>query len=118
MAKYFTADEFRCKCGCGEVKVNDRLLDLLDKVREMYGKPMMVTSGYRCPTYNAQVGGVDGSAHTKGTAADISCSFGNDRFRMVKAALAVGCLRIGIGKDFIHMDVDRDLPQAVIWLYS
>ena len=51
---------------------------LLDPLRELYGEPIIVQSGYRCPTLNALVGGVPDSAHVDGLAADIS-SVGNDR---------------------------------------
>ena len=58
------------------VKLNT-LISALDKIREQYGKPITVTSGYRCPELNRAVGGAvnpDGtpkSQHTKGQAADL-----------------------------------------------
>lgn len=45
--------------------------NVLDPVRERYGKPIRVNSGYRCPIHNRTVGGVPGSQHVKGEAADI-----------------------------------------------
>ena len=45
---------------------------LLDPLREMYGKPITVTSGYRSPKVNSAVGGSATSEHKKGMAADIS----------------------------------------------
>ena len=45
--------------------------NVLDPLREAYGKPIVVTSGYRCPKLNRAVGGVARSQHTKGEAADI-----------------------------------------------
>lgn len=44
---------------------------VLDPLREAYGKPIIVTSGYRCPKLNAAVGGAASSQHVKGEAADI-----------------------------------------------
>ena len=44
---------------------------VLDPLREVYGKPICVTSGYRCATLNKRVGGVTGSQHVKGEAVDI-----------------------------------------------
>lgn len=44
---------------------------VLDPLREAFGKPIYVTSGYRCPRLNAAVGGVANSNHMKGLAADI-----------------------------------------------
>lgn len=50
---------------------------LLQPLRDLYGKPLMVTSGYRNPQLNKLVGGVPTSQHTKGEAADLMPS-GND----------------------------------------
>lgn len=51
--------------------LNDLVVNVLDPLREAYGKPIRVTSGYRCPRLNKAVGGVDNSQHIKGQAADI-----------------------------------------------
>ena len=76
--KYFRTKEFECKCGqCSmpsDVQANIEALvnNVLDPVREAYGKPIYVNSGYRCEKYNAAVGGVPRSQHMLGQAADIS----------------------------------------------
>lgn len=44
---------------------------VLDPLRRLHGKPIFITSGYRCPKLNDLVGGVSNSWHTKGNAADI-----------------------------------------------
>jgi hypothetical protein len=44
---------------------------LLDPLREAWGGPLVVTSGYRCPELNKAVGGSETSAHTAGWAADL-----------------------------------------------
>lgn len=44
---------------------------VLDPLREWYGKPIYVNSGYRCPELNKVVGGVENSYHVSGCAADI-----------------------------------------------
>ncbi|MDE6464357.1 MAG: peptidase M15 [Muribaculaceae bacterium] len=50
-----------------------RLADaVLDPLREAYGKPVKVNSGYRCPKLNRAVGGVATSHHLRGMAADIT----------------------------------------------
>lgn len=46
--------------------------DILQPIRNKYGKPIIVTSGYRCPQLNAAIGGVKTSQHLLGEAADIS----------------------------------------------
>ena len=45
---------------------------VLDPIREHWGLPIRVTSGYRCPELNEEVGGVEDSYHMDGCAADIS----------------------------------------------
>ena len=50
--------------------------NVLDPLREWYGKPIYVNSGYRCPALNKAVGGVASSQHLTGQAADIDV---NDR---------------------------------------
>lgn len=45
---------------------------VLNPVRELHGKPIYVTSGYRSPAVNKAVGGVKSSQHLKGEAADIT----------------------------------------------
>lgn len=46
--------------------------NVLDPLREAWGKPIHVNSGYRCPELNKAVGGVPASQHMKGEAADIT----------------------------------------------
>ena len=48
--------------------------DVLDPIREHWGLPIRVTSGYRCPTLNDWVGGVEDSYHMDGCAADITAT--------------------------------------------
>lgn len=52
--------------------LNDLVTNVLDPLREAYGKPIRVTSGYRCPRLNEAVKGVKNSQHMKGQAADIT----------------------------------------------
>lgn len=49
------------------------VLNVLQPLRDAWGKPLVVNSGYRCPALNKEVGGVPTSQHCKGEAADISC---------------------------------------------
>ena len=84
--KWFSMNEFECHCGCrmpDSAKANIVALveQVLDPARERYGKPVCVNSGYRCARHNAAVGGVVGSQHTRGEAADICC---DDNERLAK----------------------------------
>lgn len=59
------------------VKNLQELIDFLNPIREAWGSPIKVTSGYRCPQLNARVGGAKTSAHLKGFAADLQPANGN-----------------------------------------
>lgn len=68
---HFQKSEFACKCGCGYDAINYNLVSLLEDIRAHFGEnPLIVTSGCRCATHNANVGGVQGSRHVLGKAAD------------------------------------------------
>lgn len=60
------------------VKANLTMLckKLLQPIRDKYGKSIIVTSGYRCPTLNTKIGGSRTSQHMKGQAADINSGEG------------------------------------------
>lgn len=52
--------------------LDDLMWNVLDPIRRMWGKPIIVNSGYRCPKLNAAIGGSATSQHMKGEAADIT----------------------------------------------
>lgn len=70
--KHFKETEFYCpSCyNTGTTGMNPNLIKLLDAMREHFGQPITITSGYRCAAYNKKVGGISGSQHTLGNAAD------------------------------------------------
>jgi uncharacterized protein YcbK (DUF882 family) len=75
ISKHFKVKEFAQKdFRCDKVIVDTELIDVLEDIRTHFNKPVIVTSGYRTPEYNAKIGGVKNSQHTKGTAADIKVS--------------------------------------------
>ena len=80
---------------------------------------IIINSGFRCEKHNKdpKVGGSDTSSHLIGLAADIKCEYSTYRFHLLNALLKAGFKRIGIGKTFIHVDLDEAKPQSVIWLY-
>ncbi len=82
MAKYFTVAEMLKSETAENNQINntpsfeveqniEELLGVLDGLREFYGKPIRITSGYRCAELNRLVGGVPTSAHIIGYAADL-----------------------------------------------
>ena len=95
------------------------LFTLLTQLESKVGFTLHVTSGYRDPTHNKDVGGVEHSEHTydPAQAADIACPDGSSRWKLITQAIQLGCVRLGIGKDFIHIGIAVDKPQHVIWGY-
>jgi len=117
MTKNFDRSEFACKCGCGYDAINPGFVERLQKLRDMVGKALYINSGCRCPAHNAACGGVPHSSHMRGLAADISTRDGELRFKLIAAAFSTGFDRIGVGKDFVHLDIDTDLPHPRLWPY-
>lgn len=115
---YFREQEFWCRCNkCIPRDADPALVARLNAMRSDLGRPIYVVSGVRCPAQNERVGGVDGSSHLDGTAADLLCASNGERNDMLRAALKF-FTRVGIGKTFLHVDVDINKPQGVIWLYA
>ena len=85
--KWFKEKEFACKC-CGQLpplareNVKALVTEVLDPVREKFGKPVVVNGGYRCEKHNKDVGGVRNSQHLRGEAADIHCA-DNERLKQL-----------------------------------
>lgn len=82
--KYFTIKELCKSLTAIQKRINNtpnseivnnlkQLVDfILDPLRERYGKPITVNSGYRCPALNKAVNGSKTSQHVEGLAADIT----------------------------------------------
>lgn len=114
--RHFVLSEFDCPC-CGENKMRINFVLSLDEARLKAEVPFVVNSGYRCPEWNRKVGGRITSSHLVGCAADISCEDSGTRFLILSSLMDIGFNRIGIGKDFIHVDMDLTKVAYVTWLY-
>ena len=116
--KYFKPEEFKCQCGkCGHGfdMMDKQLLEMLDKLREEAGIPLVISSAYRCPEHNKAIGGVANSAHSQGKAVDIRCRDSHNRFKILKATFTVGFRRIEPKETWVHVDVATDKPQDVVF---
>ena len=71
LSEHFEVREFRCKDGSDPVFVDTELVDILEKIRTHFGKPLVITSAYRTAAHNKAVGGAAYSQHLYGKAADI-----------------------------------------------
>jgi uncharacterized protein YcbK (DUF882 family) len=117
-SKYFKEEEFKkASPACSLQDMKQDFMTLLDKTREMAKIPFIVNSAFRTVTHEKKMGRDGKSAHTQGRAADIKAIDGRSKFLIVETALKVGFTRIGVHKNFIHLDNSSDLPQKVVWLY-
>jgi len=107
LSKNFQAWEFRCHC-CGRVKVDEKLTQGLQKLRDKIARPITVTSGFRCDNHNKDVGGATNSLHLTGQAADITCDM--PILMLYYHAISIPEFRDGgVGlypdKNIVHVDV-------------
>ena len=116
MFKYFTLEEFACK-ETDENEISEEFVHALDALRHEAGFPFVITSGYRSPRHSLEAKKPNGGGqHTTGRAADIAVSDGDQRYRLVAAAIKLGFSGIGIPKSgFVHVDTRTTTP--VIWGY-
>ena len=106
--------------GSGEC-MNPELVKMLIVLQEQTGYPILenINSGARSPSHNAKVGGVRNSAHRMPTcrAVDIHVPNENVKRALAYAARDIGFKRMGIGRNFIHLDNDPSKKQYVAWGY-
>lgn len=114
MTKNFNRSEFACKCGCGFDKIDPRVVNIAQAIRDYVNVSVRINSGCRCENHNAKVGGVKGSNHTLGLAADLSCSLGAEALFLAAVNLfaedkipELAYCQWYKGKDFVHVDVGR-----------
>lgn len=76
MTKNITFKELSCRCGCSapaNVVTNLQILAfMLQRIRDHFGRPIIISSGYRCMAHNTQVGGASRSFHIQGMACDFT----------------------------------------------
>lgn len=123
LSKNFEWDEFHPDDWNVEVDepIHDQIVELCEAIRGIWGEPVVVTSGVRTKAMNDRLVNEGKaspySSHLKGLACDIYCTNSRLRWRAVNTLIANGVTRIGIGKTFIHFDIDKDKVQNVIWTY-
>lgn len=119
---YFTKEEFACKCGKCENKIDEGLISSLDELRKRVGFPLPVSSGYRCSAHNQAVSSTGPNGpHTTGRAVDLAVSHDKAYF-VLQQALRMGFTGIGVnGKGsgrFIHLDAISDpVGRPRVWSY-
>ena len=120
---HFEESEFRCRgtdC-CGNLaQMVPSFMFRLQRIRDVYRRPIIITSGYRCAVHNMQVGGAIG-VHPSGHAADIAVR-GRDCFALLTLAAAKGMTGIGVKQHgdnrFLHLDDLSGPTRPWVWGYS
>ena len=108
LSKNFTVGEFACRDGSDLILIDTELVKILQKIRDRFDTAVTINSAYRTAAYNKKIGGVTGSQHTFGTAADITLGKIEPRtvaeygvFLMPKSG------GIGLYNGFVHIDVRK-----------
>jgi uncharacterized protein YcbK (DUF882 family) len=105
--KHFKEEEFKQGHLIVFDKMEHKLLNDLDSLRELCGFGLKINSSYRSKEHNESIGGAKNSYHLKGMAVDLHCTDAIKRKYIVKNALNLG-LSVGVAKTFIHVDT-RDI---------
>jgi zinc D-Ala-D-Ala carboxypeptidase len=113
----FKLSEFACHCGCGDNQIEPYFVDVLQKLRTVYGLPIRVNSGWRCREHDSAIGGKGN--HVTGRAADLYIPRANVR-EFLSHVFSLGIPGVGVkahGPEagrMIHLDDIR----ARFWTYK
>lgn len=120
---HFSAGELSCP-HCGSLYMDPAFMEKIELVRSEFGYPMIVSSAYRCPQHDHDIGGV--GPHTTGAAMDILI-YGEPAYHLLGLFFRRGFAGIGINqakrvpysKRFVHVDDVHDLkfPRPRVWSY-
>lgn len=116
----FTRKEMACQ-HCGAEGIKPALMDKLQELRNRYGKPMRITSAYRCPQHPIEAKKSSPGAHAFGLAADVGVE-GMEAYKVLQIAFELGFTGIGVQQKgtgrFIHLDVrNGELSGPTVWSY-
>lgn len=105
ITNHFKVKEFACKDGSQIVFIDDYMVTLLEILRQKINKPIIITSGYRTPGWNAKCDGAKYSYHMRGMAADIRVNGMSPKelANKLDAIVPDGC-GIIVYKSWVHFD--------------
>lgn len=111
--KNFEPWEVACKDGSSgsrhkSLKIDEHSMDCLQRTREFMNAPLVITSAYRTPAYNARIGGAKKSQHIEAKAYDIVVGE-HDPSKLLAAGVKAGFTSFGFyeRQGFIHMDTRK-----------
>lgn len=107
ISKDFNLQEFECTGkNHRHVRVDEKLVEKLQELRNILKTPLIINSAYRCPERNKQVGGAENSQHLYGKAVDVSIENIDASIETIaEIADELGFDGIGLYNTFIHLDV-------------
>ena len=113
--EYFTDKELACRCGCGMMP-NRESCRKLYALRLLFGYPVYVYSGARCPARNKSEGGSASSQHLLGKAFDVEVPYNKDG-NLMKLAWDTGFTAVALISDGkVHLDDGHSKPTT--WNYK
>lgn len=118
----FSRSEMACQ-HCGRAEMDEDTMWKLQELRDSFGKPMRVSSAYRCPQHPIEAGKSKPGAHASGRAVDILVQ-GSDAYALIMLAMRQGWQGIGVQQKgdgrFIHLDdltSKEGWPRPTVWSY-
>ena len=115
----FSKKEFDCT-HCGANQMTPAFMAKLQALRTKYGKPLRITSGFRCAQHPIEARKIKPGAHASGCACDVGVD-GQEAHRLLKLALVAGFTGIGVNQKtsgrFIHLDTLEEAPRPNVWSY-
>lgn len=106
-----------CVPSCVEQDFNPRLVEALILAQNYAKLKFTITSGFRTQAYEREKGRNGSSSHCRRLAVDISARDSHVRYKVVASCLMAGFPRIGIGKTFVHVDLDETKAHPIIFHY-
>ena len=113
---HFSPKEISCP-HCTGIKVDTEAMDGLEEARVIYGKSILIASGYSCPTRNAEIGRKPTTSHAKGCAFDAYPLANGNLGEMIAAFHKARVLGFGMGANKLHFDWDIEKGQRA-WHYG
>jgi zinc D-Ala-D-Ala carboxypeptidase len=116
---HFSEKELNCKCDLckSEVthKMDTQVLVNIESMRVKLGRPLIITSAYRCENHPVESKKSKPGQHALGKAVDFKVSNGAEAFEVIKEALLHQCTGFAYGNGFVHVDWRESTP--VTWKY-